>query len=340
MPARRVMRATRTEQEHASGGASSTQTLDSAIPDDACQIGACLQIGHASSSDLSRLRGSASRADVDFDLKTFISGTKNIDIISKRRKFIVNLFEPYLRFLGLCIRSRMIMQAPAQPANADTRQATTDRIPPHVFFLVSAVFPLSGSILRGSPIRDTGARWRGLAQDRQCRPCVRPLASTMAGVRSPASSGSMDRGRARHRSRGDEHAVLRGHRPSPARHRGRHRVSWPNRRGRLGREIEAQSRGPRAGRCRRLGADRCQVVRRAGRLRLCLRELRPVHGLYPARPPDFSRRRNGVGDRSSGLRNARCDDRCSFRSAFATPFPLSRPRCSCWRLSASAFHPR
>ena len=150
--------------------------------------------------------------------------------------------------------------------------------------------PLPGAVAGGAALRPARGARGGVAAAGQRGRGVRGLAAPVAGLPGaepgrprPAAGAGPGAGR-------DEHDVLPRGGPAAAVDRGRDRVSRHGDPGRRRGADPAQRGRPRAdhgGRHRRHGD---QADRAAARVRLRVRQLRAVHAVRRARPPDRERR--------------------------------------------------
>ncbi len=160
-----------------------------------------------------------------------------------------------------------------------SRRPLADRLPPHTWFVGSAVFHYLGPafavllFVRVGPLGHRMAADRG----RRRRP-VRLAPADRAAARAAADG-------ARGGARGDELLLLPRDRPAAARHGRRDRVPAGHRAGRARRADPAQRARARAGRRRRLPAHRPPARGRAARLRLRVRERGLLRALHRARAP-------------------------------------------------------
>ena len=213
----------------------------------------------------------------------------------------------------------------------------TDRVPPHAYFLVSAVFHYLGpafAVLLFARVDVLGVAWLRIAAAAAVFALWRRPWRTLARSTGAAAAARLGR-----RAGGDELLVLPRHRPAAAGHRGGDRVPAGGRAGRVRRAHAAQPRGAAAGRARRVPAHRRPARGRGARRGARVRQRRAVRALHRARPSRGAAR-DDQRDRRAGrldagrARGRDADGRLGGRAG-------ARPiRSPCWRAWAWASRPR
>src|SRR5690349_24826428 len=164
--------------------------------------------------------------------------------------------------------------------------------------------PLPGSVAGGAAVRPAGRARGGVAAGGQRGRGVRALAAAMAtrpasGPGQPPHAAGPGRG-----AGGDEHGVLPRGGPAAIVYGRRDRVPRYRHPGRCRHTDPAQRPGPHPDHGGRGRHHRGSHHRPAARIRLRLRELRAVHAVHRARPPDRERGRPRR-DRPAGGGHAR-----------------------------------